>query len=205
MSLDPRVAALYSLGAVAVACGLVVLLHALEPEFDPSWRMLSEYALGRYGIVMRLAFLAAGTSVIASAIGLWSAAGAASLGLVVVALGPLGAVFIDTDPITTPSSEMSAHGKLHAALGALFILGFPLAATVAAIGAAEANGPLLVGASVVPWLALAWFLGRNLRHARVDGRGGPDVRVGWPNRVSMLTYMGWVAVAAASLLGHPSG
>jgi hypothetical protein len=35
-------AAVYSLGATALAVGLVVALHVVEPEFDPSWRMLSE-------------------------------------------------------------------------------------------------------------------------------------------------------------------
>ncbi len=43
------VAAVYALNAVVLAVGLVALLHRLEPEFDPSWRMLSEYSLGRYG------------------------------------------------------------------------------------------------------------------------------------------------------------
>jgi hypothetical protein len=30
--------------------------HFLKPEFDPSWRMVSEYAIGRWGWVMQLAF-----------------------------------------------------------------------------------------------------------------------------------------------------
>jgi hypothetical protein len=45
-------------------------------------------------------------------------------------------------------------------------------------------------------VALAWFIGATLRHARPDGRGAPDVRIGWPNRVSMLVYLGWAALAA---------
>ena len=65
------VATVYSLGASTLAVGLIVLLHVLEPEFDPSWRMLSEYSLGRYGALMRVAFLAIGTSVIAIAVALW--------------------------------------------------------------------------------------------------------------------------------------
>lgn len=38
-------AAPYAPGAIAPSIGLVALLHRLEPEFDPSWRMLSEYSL----------------------------------------------------------------------------------------------------------------------------------------------------------------
>lgn len=35
---------------------ILFLLHFLEPEFDPSWQMISEYQLGRYGWTMSLAF-----------------------------------------------------------------------------------------------------------------------------------------------------
>jgi hypothetical protein len=195
------IAAIYSLGATALAIGLVALLHRLEPEFDPSWRMLSEYALGQYGALMRVAFLAAGTGVIAVAVALAKSAWPACLLLAVVAIGPLGAAFIDTDPITTPRAQMSRKSAIHAALGSLFILGFPLA-TVVGISAAgdPAVGPVLAWASVVPWIAHAWFLGTNMRHARPDAVGAPEVRIGWPNRVSMLAYLGWVALAALTTL-----
>src|SRR5215831_7775404 len=127
------IAAVYSLGASTLAVALVALLHQLEPDFDPSWRMLSEYSLGRYGVLMRAAFLAGGTGVIAVAVALSRSAWPASLVLVLVALGPLGAAFVDTDPITTPRTAMSRRSNVHAALGSLFILGFPLAATIAGI------------------------------------------------------------------------
>jgi hypothetical protein len=196
------VAAVYALGAVALAVALIVVLHFLEPEFDPSWRMLSEYSLGRYGALMRVAFLAMGTAVIAGAVALWEAAGPWSLGLILVAIGPLGAAFVDTDPITTPRVQMSRRSNVHAALGSLFILGFPLAATIAGISAAgdPAVGPVLAWASIVPWITLVWFIGINVRHARPDAVGAPEVRIGWPNRVSMLAYLGWVALAAVTIL-----
>jgi hypothetical protein len=196
------VAAVYSLSAIMLAAGLVVLLHWLETEFDPSRRMLSEYSLGRYGLLMRAAFLAAGTGVIAVAVALSRSAWPASLTLVLVAIGPLGAAFVDTDPIATPRTETSSRSNVHAALGSLFILGFPVAATIAGISAAgdSAVGPVLAWASVAPWIALAWFLGTSVRYARPDARGAPDVRIGWPNRVSMLVYLGWVALAAVMLL-----
>lgn len=196
------VAAVYSLGASALSVGLIVSLHFLEPEFDPSWRMLSEYSLGRYGVLMRAAFLAMGTAVIAVAVALWGTAGVWSLGLLLVALGPLGAAFIDTDPITTPRAQMSRRSNVHSALGSLFILGFPLAATIAGISAASepAVGSVLAWASIVPWITLVWFIGTSVRHARPDAVGGPEVRVGWPNRVNILADLGWVALAAVTLL-----
>jgi len=58
-----------ALARVAVALSvtflaLLALLHFLEPEFDPSWRMISEYELGRYGWLMTIAFFAWGGSVL---------------------------------------------------------------------------------------------------------------------------------------------
>ncbi len=196
------VAAVYALGALALAVGLVVQLHVLEPEFDPAWRTMSEYSLGRYGVLMRVAFVAAGTGVFAVAVALSRSAWTGSLGLVLVAIGPLGAAFVDTDPITTPRAEVSRRSNVHAALGSLFILGFPMAATVAGISTAgdPTVGPILAWASVAPWVALAWFIGANLRHARPDGRGAPDVRIGWPDRGSTLVYLVWVALAAIRVL-----
>jgi hypothetical protein len=196
------VAAVYALGATALAVVLMVLLHVLEPGFDPSWRILSEYSLGRYGLLMRIAFVAMGTGVIAIALAISGAARPWSLGLALVAIGPLGAAFIDTDPITTPRTQMSRRSNVHAALGSLFNLGFPAAATVAGISAASdpATGTILAWASVVPWITLAWFLGTNVRHTRPDAVGAPDVHIGWPNRVSILAYLGWVALAALTAL-----
>ncbi len=196
------IAAVYSLGAIALSVGLVVLLHYLEPEFDPSWRMLSEYSLGRYGVLMRVAFIAGGTSVIAVAVALAGSAWPWDLVLVLVAIGPIGAAFIDTDLVTTPRAEMSRRSNVHAALGSLFILGFPAAATATGIAAAgdPAVGPVLAWASAAPWIALAWFLGSTIRYAQPDAVASPLVRVGWPNRVSMVVYLGWVALAALTTL-----
>jgi hypothetical protein len=192
----------YALGATAVAVGLVVSLHFLEPQFDPSWRMPSEYALGRYGILMRLAFIAGSTAVIGVAAALTSVASPANIGLYIVALGPLGAAFVDTDPVTTPRASFSRRGNIHSALGSLFILGFPIAATIVGISAASDGsvGPLLAVASVAPWAGLIWFLATTLRHAPADGRGSPDVPIGWPIRATMLVYFGWVALAAITVL-----
>ena len=195
-------AAYYSLGAVAAAILLVVALHKLEPEFAPSWRMLSEYSLGRYGVLMRIAFILGGTGVAASGLALWPTAGVLAAGLPVVALGPIGGAFIDTDPITTPRPEITGRGKVHAGLGSLFILGFPVAATCAGIGAAMHSpaGVMLAWASVIPWAGLIWFLGATFRFGQADMVGKPEVRIGWPNRLSMLAYLAWVALAGGLTL-----
>ena len=35
---------------------ILFILHFLKQELDPGWRMVSEYEIGRFGWMMRLAF-----------------------------------------------------------------------------------------------------------------------------------------------------
>ena len=181
----------YTVIAVVVTILLVVALHYLEPEFQSSWRMLSEYSLGKYGIVMRIVFIIGASAVASAGVVLWTSIGWAAVGLILVALGPLGAAFVDTDPITTPLSEKSRNNTIHQAFGSLFILGFPIAATVAGIF----SGPLLAWASILPWSGLVWFMTATLRQAQPGGVGSPEVKIGWPNRFNMLAYLAWVVLA----------
>jgi hypothetical membrane protein len=49
---------------------VLIVLHILEPEFDPRFRFMSEYALGDYGWLMTTTFFALGLAPLAAAIGL---------------------------------------------------------------------------------------------------------------------------------------
>jgi hypothetical protein len=64
-------AALLAIALTVIALLLLASLHVLSPEFAPSWRMISEYALGRYGWVLSLMFLAMGLSSWAIGAAVW--------------------------------------------------------------------------------------------------------------------------------------
>jgi len=49
---------------------VLIVLHILEPEFDPRFRFMSEYALGDYGWLMTTTFFALGLVPLLAAIGL---------------------------------------------------------------------------------------------------------------------------------------
>jgi Protein of unknown function (DUF998) len=49
---------------------VLIILHILQPEFDPRFRFMSEYALGDYGWLMTTTFFALGLAPLAAAIGL---------------------------------------------------------------------------------------------------------------------------------------
>ena len=59
-------AARASFAAAATFVVLFAVLHVIKPELDPSWRMGSEYAIGDYGWVMRIAMCALALSCAAS-------------------------------------------------------------------------------------------------------------------------------------------
>ena len=192
------IAAVTALVAGGITAGLIAILHVLEPEYDPSWRMISEYSLGRYGWVMRLAFVTMAISPAATCVALWPFGGVWTIGLAAVALGALGAAFIDADPITTPRAQATSVGRAHTVLGGVCLAGFPPAALIAGVGVASALGWTLAIASVVPLAGLVWFL---IAFAPVRGQGGsPEIRIGWPDRFCLLAYLAWVVLAAVGVL-----
>ena len=67
-----KVAARMTIVLAATFLDILFVLHFLEPAFDPSWRMISEYELGRYGWMMTLTFFCWGGSVLALLATLWS-------------------------------------------------------------------------------------------------------------------------------------
>src|SRR5579884_526194 len=113
-----------ALAVVATLAALILLaaLHGLSPEFNPSWRMISEYALGHYGWVLSAFFLcwAAGTWALAFAIAPAIRTPAGKAGMVLLVLAGCGealAAFFDVN-----------HMGGHAIAGILGVFGFPAAA-----------------------------------------------------------------------------
>ena len=192
------IAAMTALVAGGITAGLIAILHVLKPEYEPSWRMISEYSVGRYGWVMRLAFVTMAISPAATCVALWPFGGVWTIGLAAVALGAVGAAFIDSDPIMTSRAQATPVGRAHTALGSVLLAGFPPAALLAGVGVADGLGWMLAIASVVPFAGLAWFL---IAVAPARGQGGsPEIRIGWPDRFCLLAYLAWVVLAAVGVL-----
>jgi hypothetical protein len=203
MTLLRRSAAHLALPLTAAFPTLVIALHFLKPGLDPSWRLISEYELPPAGWIMALAFLclAGGclTLVIATRPSTPTIAGhVGQTLLVIVSLGLAVAAIFTTDPITTPTATLS--GNVHNAAAYLVILGFPIAAYL--ISRALKRQPAWASArrrltwlTLLTWGGLIAFVGSALIMAD-DGMLGPNVLVGWPNRVMMITYTLWVLAVA---------
>ena len=58
--------------AMSLLC-LLIVLHFVSPEFKPSWRMISEYAMGKHkGVLMTSFFVCWGLSSIFLSLLLWN-------------------------------------------------------------------------------------------------------------------------------------
>jgi hypothetical membrane protein len=73
---------------------VLIVLHILEPEFDPRFRFMSEYALGDYGWLMTTTFFALGFAAFAVAVGLRHVHQSSRSARIGIGLLAVGALFI---------------------------------------------------------------------------------------------------------------
>lgn len=201
-----RAAARLSLAIAATFLVLLGVLHVLKPELDPSWRFVSEYAIGQHGWLMVLAFLALAGGYLALFVAIRSQArtisGRTGLGLLLVSAAGLAiaGIFV-TDPITTAAGDLTTHGQLHN-LGGTLGLAMPLAAAFvtwtlvrnpawrSARRSLSLAGAIAVASSIVSAGAIGVMVSAN------GGIFGPSVLVGWPNRIEVVAHTVWVMVVA---------
>lgn len=211
-------AAANAAGALAVATLLILaLLHVLSPEFDPSWRMVSEYANGRHGLVLSLMFVCWALSSWLLAYALAPLAGSlmAKLGIGFLVIAGIGEAMAAAFDINHP-------WHMHAAI--LGMNGLPIAALLIGIAFARAGHwgrarrPML-WISNMPWIsvvlmavAMAVFFSSLAKAGVVMSADAkplaelpPGVVAigGWANRLLIVAYCLW-AMAAAWCLRRPT-
>jgi Protein of unknown function (DUF998) len=200
----PQTAARLASALAALFLVLLAVLHLLKPELDPSWRVISEYALGKHGWIMVLAFLVLAVSLVSLAVALrtqlqsiWGRIGL--LLLLISAVGmALAGIFV-TDPLTASAAARTTQGRLHE-VGALLDL-TPFAALIINLSLARnptwrAARRVLFWTAGLPLLGLLIFIAATVVMLPSDGQFGPDVLIGWSNRFLVVTYCVWVMTVA---------
>jgi hypothetical protein len=186
---------------------LYIALHIIRPELDPTWNTTSEYAIGRHGWIMVVAFLAQAFSYGALFVAIKSQIrtipGRIGLGLLLLGAVAMtiGGTFI-ADPITTPQDALSTRGTIHGMGAGLGMLAIPLAALIVSVSLvrnnqawSSARRPLLLTAGL-SLAALVGFFAVNAAMLPSDGTYGPDVLIGVPDRVMQLVNSAWLITVA---------
>jgi hypothetical protein len=142
VSATSQAAAKLSFAASALFLILLVILHFIKPEFDPSWHMISEYEIGDYGWVMQLAFIILALSYIGLFVAVLpqvrTVGGRVGLALLLLsATGLTIAAFAVSDPITASKDQLTAHGNMHGLGAMLGIPSLPIAAVLISLSLAR--------------------------------------------------------------------
>ena len=101
---------------VSVCFGAMVMLHAMRTDLDPVRQVMSEYANGRFGIVMTAAFYAFGLTCMALALRLGRAMARRRLAVVVrvlLGLGGLGLILAGVFEVERPAVPDTIEEILH--------------------------------------------------------------------------------------------
>jgi hypothetical protein len=196
----------WSLFTSAIFIVLLTSLHFIKPEFDPSWNFISEYEVGKYGWVMQLTFLSLGLSCIFFVIATWNYINVVGkIGLVIMMITSLGMILggiFKTDPLNTIPALQTRAGKIHQ-FGALLDQ-FPFAIIFITISLfikrdLKINKWLLVIAFIMVWLGFLLFVGSLKSQFPSDGKFGPNVLVGWQNRLMIITQAFWLLLISWQL------
>lgn len=189
---------------------LLGALHVLSPEFSPSWRVISEYALGHYGWVLSLMFLSWGISSWALVVAIRSQihTNAGKVGLWLLIIAGIGEAMASVFDVT--------HEIGHGIAGLLGVVGFPIAALLlsVALGRNEAwrrarrallwianlsciSVVLLIATLAIMTVQMAHLNGGHLpQHAPKALPPGVLALDGWADRMIVLSNCAWVVVAA---------
>jgi Protein of unknown function (DUF998) len=197
-------AARVAIAAAGAVLLLLASLHVLSPEFDPSWRVVSEYANGRYGWVLSLMFAFWALSSWALAVTVWSQVNGIGGK---IALGFLIAAGVGE----SMASVFDINHPFHNLAGMIGVLSRPIAAMMISVRLGHtqawsaAKNVLLWTANltwVSPVLMVAALIIMIRGYTWPGNKMNADVIavVGWANRLLVVVYCVWVVAVARQAL-----
>ena len=209
-------AAYLAVGATAVSGAALVLLHLLSPELAPSWRMVSEYANGRFPWLLTVVFAgwAISSFALAAALRPLSATTLGTIGLLFLLLAGVGQLM---------GGLFDINHRLH---GPAALIGIPslcvaaVLVTIALSRRAGIDAPPTWSAHL-PWISFVVMIGAfalffsSLKAAGVDMSGqsrplaelpaGVSGYVGWANRLLFAASYLWTVLASLSVMKANAG
>lgn len=201
------VAARLAAFGVALVAATILALHWIKPEFAPSWRFISEYAIGQHGWIMKLTFVIWAASCAALAVALKGEARTrpAKIGIAVLFLVAIAQVFaglFPQDPVTARPDELTTTGNVHAAVTMVGIPGIPIAAMLISSSLWRTNArwrshrAVIMAAAHATWISLVLMIAYLMWAVPRAGGFNSGVAAGWMNRLVVAAYLVWHFVVA---------
>ncbi len=194
---------------IAAAATLIVVaaLHFIKSEMEPSWHMVSEYAIGDYGWIMKLGFFCWAISCISLVATIRSQikSTGGKIGLILLFIAGIAiimaGIFVMDSP-TASKEQLTTHGHLHGLASMIGLPGQPIAALL--ISRSLARHPAWAAAkkSIVltahfSWISLVVMIACTvIMLGKTEGKFGPDTLIGWPNRLLVIAYCAWLMTVA---------
>jgi hypothetical protein len=209
-------AAYIALASTVTSGAALLLLHGLSPEFSPSWRMVSEYANGRFPWLLTVVFAGWAIGSFALAAALWplSATSLGTISLLFLVLAGAG---------QTMGALFDINHRLHGPAAMVGIPSLCIAAVLVTIALSRHTGIIAppTWSAHLPWIsflimiaAFALFFS-SLKAAGVDMSNqtrplaelpaGVSGYVGWANRLLFATSYLWTVLSCMSVLKADAG
>ena len=194
--------------ALSLLC--LLLLHFVSPEFAPSWRMVSEYALGSHQWLLTLFFIFWGISSVCLAILLWPfvSTKAGKAGVILVFISGIGEILASIFDVSHP---------LHGLAGLLGVPTLPVGALLVSfhLKSKEQWRPFkksLLRSAHFTWISLVLMIismvvmMMGFQQAGIEFKEGaeppksvpPDViaLAGYANRIFIIVFIAWLMIVA---------
>ena len=201
---------LLAIGISVAVLVLLVSLHFLSPEFNPAWRMVSEYANGKYPMILSAMFFLWGAASWALAYTLWPhlQTTAGKVGLFFLVLAGIGEAM---------AAVFDINHELHGLSAMIGIPSLSIAAMLISVALVRTESWSIARNSLLWTANLTWvsillmaiaFAVMMATYAQVGGDmsasaevvttlpEGVIALVGWANRFLIVVYCAWVMTVA---------
>ena len=204
-------AARLSLFFAFVSLLLIAVLHIVKSDLDPAGHMLSEYAIGEYGWIMKLSFFSWAGSCIAVAVSIRSQiatiGGKIGLALLIVAGIALimGGIFVIDSPYAE-KNELTTHGNLHGLSAMIGLPGQAIASLLISYSLKRNQDWFFARKTIILFAHLTWislvlmFASTFIMMSISQGKFSAVTAIGWFNRLLVLAYCGWLMVIASKAI-----
>jgi hypothetical protein len=201
-----------ALAGICISLFALFSLHFLSPEFSPSWRMVSEYANGKYQAVLMIVFFA-------WAVGSWALFAALWANGMPSALGKAGLVFLVLAGVGQIMGGLfDINHKLHGPAAMIGIPSLCIAAVVITLALQKTHPHLAtpIWVAHLPWISFVLMIigfvlfFSSLKVAGIDVSAqnkplsalpeGVTSFVGWANRIIFLSTYLWVSWVAFKII-----